>query len=305
MTNQSDSTSLPYKGSIIVPAHNEEKRIVKLLETLRVVANDGYCIVISCNGCTDGTLGLAKAVPGLHVIASIEPSKTSAINRAEKYIGNVFPRLYVDADAEIDPQSIHELFFALEVSEPLAVRPSSRLLIDKAPWLVRTWYESTTLIPSSRMWSETHLGGNAVYGTNESGRALFGTFPSLHSDDGYFDSVFDSAQKKVVSSARVDIRVEATSGELLRTLVRVSYGNEELQQWIKSNRPEEQQLVESSQKFDRSILQQVSYFANGGSTFENWRISTVWKVVVGISLRRYAHWLASLQRRRHTGISWR
>ena len=52
------------KVSVIVPAHNEEKYVVRCIDSVKAAAARVRCgveVIIVCNRCTDRTAELAKA----------------------------------------------------------------------------------------------------------------------------------------------------------------------------------------------------------------------------------------------------
>ena len=114
-------------GSIVVPAYNEAHRIGPLLEVLRSSVSVLHArVIIVCNGCDDATADIARRVGGVEVAELATASKTGALNEGDRLAGDLFPRLYVDADAITDVDSIARLFASLESESPIAVRPSSR-----------------------------------------------------------------------------------------------------------------------------------------------------------------------------------
>lgn len=230
-----------WSASLIIPAYNEEGRFAPLLELLGSLATStDYLVVIACNGCRDRTVEMARATPGVHVLDDEVASKPRALNRAEAYVGDVFPRLYVDADVRTDADSIHHLLDALRVDEPRAVRPVATYIQDGAPWLCRAYYESRTVIPSSRRWLDTHIEGHHIYGTNRAGRARFDLFPEEGQimEDAFFDRMFDTDQKVAVRDAHVLVPLPPTSRALLRAMTRTYQGNWELDEWLARHRPD-------------------------------------------------------------------
>ena len=52
------------KVSVIVPAHNEEKYVVRCIESIKAAASRVKCgveIIVVCNRCTDRTAELAES----------------------------------------------------------------------------------------------------------------------------------------------------------------------------------------------------------------------------------------------------
>jgi Glycosyl transferase family 2 len=277
-------------AAVIVPAYNEEGRIGPLLPTLSQAAAElGYLVVIACNGCVDRTVAMARATPGIEVLELERASKPFALNEAERFVGDVFPRLYVDADVRTDVASLERLVEALRVDTPRAVRPMERYLTEGSPWYVRTYYATRYVVPSSRAWLEQHIEGHHVYGTNAAGRAKFDRFPEEGQimEDAFFDRMFDPDEKVAVTEAHVEVPLPATSRALLRGMTRIYQGNWQLDAWLAANRRD--RLSEASGPLQRrSIAQIARYLAGGGSTFDSWRPSVVVQTLAHESARLIA-----------------
>jgi len=89
-------------ASIIIPAHNEEFSIGRLLDQLLTdVAPGELEVLILCNGCTDRTADVARRFePRVTVVDLPQPSKQAALKHGDT-LATVFPRLYIDSDVEI------------------------------------------------------------------------------------------------------------------------------------------------------------------------------------------------------------
>lgn len=277
-------------AAVIVPAYNEESRIGPLLATLSQAATElGYLVVIACNGCVDGTVAMARSTPGVEVLDLERASKPFALNEAERYVGDIFPRLYVDADVRTDVSSLQRLVDALRVDTPRAVRPMERYLTDGAPWYVKSYYSARYVVPSSREWLEHHIEGHHIYGTNVAGRARFDTFPETGQimEDAFFDRMFDPDQKVAVYDARVEVPLPSSSRALLRGMTRIYQGNWELTAWLAAHRRDRLAPTAPEQP-GRSVNQRLRYLIGGGSTFESWRPSIVVKTLAHESARLIA-----------------
>ena len=299
--------SAPSPASVIVPAYNEEHRIGPLLPVLSQVALElGYRVVLACNGCVDRTVVMARATPGVEVLELERASKTHALNEAERHLGDVFPRLYVDADVRADARSIERLVDALRVDQPRAVRPMERYLMDGAPWFVRAFYSMRYVVPSSREWLEHHIEGHHVYGTNAAGRAKFDRFPEEGQimEDAFFDRMFDPDEKVAVYDSHVEVPLPSTSRALLRGMTRIYQGNWELNAWLAANR-RDRLPAPTGRRARRSFAETVRYLASGGSTFDSWRPSTVVPTLAHESARVLATWNARRLVRAGRQADWR
>ena len=167
-------------ASVIICAFNEEDRIGQLLEALTGDTRGIECkIIVVCNGCQDRTPDIARSFPGVIVEEIADASKHQALNIGDRLAGDVFPRLYADADITIDQQSITRLLHSLNVRRARAVAPSIYYRTTGKPWLVRSYYSTWPRIPNNADWASRHIAGRGVYGTNREGRTRFTDFPPL------------------------------------------------------------------------------------------------------------------------------
>ncbi len=72
------------------------------------------------------------------------------------------------------------------------------------------------------------LFGRGTIMVSAKGRARFGAFPEIIADDLFLDSQFADAEKAVVEDVEVVVAVPRTTRDLVRRLVRVRRGNEQL-----------------------------------------------------------------------------
>jgi len=304
MNSNGERIDLEYDGSIIVPAHNEETRIGLLLPVLSRAAQElRYLVVVSCNGCTDNTEAMARSAPGIHVTATSEVSKSLALNEGEQLAGDVFPRLYIDADVITGLEDLRVLMNALRVDEPIAVRPSAYFMTANCSWLVRTFVEAQYLIPSSRKQRLDHLQGQGIYGTNRRGRQKFSSFPRLIADDTFFDSMFDLSEKRLVEGARVDLASPRFFLELFRVLTRVFVGNMELERWLTEERPDRLQSETSRPSEEHLSWTCIRSYCK--RTFDSWHPAKVFPVLLHLVILRAVMLRARYLYSRRETIPWR
>jgi len=122
------------KVSIIVPAHNEEKvleRNVMLLDRMLKASRVDFEIIISEDGSTDGTAGIAKSLQNGRIRAINSPErqgKGMAIMKAVEHAsGDII--LFMDADLASDPQHVRGI--VRHISDGAAIVIGSRYL-DKS-----------------------------------------------------------------------------------------------------------------------------------------------------------------------------
>src|SRR5512142_3102283 len=93
-------------AGVVIPAHNEAAVIGRCLTRLLADAQPGeFEVVVACNGCTDDTASVASdAAPGVRVLRLDKASKSLALQAGDD-AASVLPRLYLDADIELDTAS--------------------------------------------------------------------------------------------------------------------------------------------------------------------------------------------------------
>ncbi|TFD57493.1 glycosyltransferase [Cryobacterium sp. Hh7] len=213
----------PY-GTIIIPAHNEADVIERTLGSIAELAAHGQVeVIVVCNGCTDETAALARRFAGVVVHEIGTASKPSAMNRGDD-VAHSWPRLYLDADIEIAPTAVLEVFEALRSESLLAVRPTFAYDTTGASLPVRSYYRARMRIPVSK----DALWGAGGYALNATGHDRFGRFPELTADDAFVDGVFTSAEKLVLVTIPTRVRTPRHTAGLLAVLTRQRRGVVEL-----------------------------------------------------------------------------
>ncbi len=219
--------------SIILPAHNEAALIGPCLEAL--FASDplpeGWRVeaLVIANGCSDSTATRAlthdpqatKKGWALQVIDVPEPGKLNALNVGdEAATGDI--RIYLDADVIVSPSLIRQLGQALETAAPRYA--SGRPCI--APPLSRfTKYYG-------RFWTklpfvQTGVPGFGVFAVNAAGRAQWGHWPDIISDDTFARLNFTPSQRVGVDASYLWPMVEGFSN-LVRVRRRQNQGVDEI-----------------------------------------------------------------------------
>ena len=212
-------------GAVIIPAHNESAVLARTLQPLAALAASGALeVIVACNGCTDDTAAIAAGFPGVTVLDLPEPSKTAALNAADAACSR-WPRLYLDADIEITPEAVAQVFEHLAAQGALAARPAFRYDTSDADPLVQAYYRARIRIPAMNK----HLWGAGAYAVSEEGHARFPSFPDATADDAFVDSLFSPGEKLVLPTEPVVVRVPQNTRELHKTLRRIYGGNHQLQ----------------------------------------------------------------------------
>jgi glycosyltransferase involved in cell wall biosynthesis len=218
-------------GTVIIPAHNEADVISRTLSTLAPLAADGQVeVIVACNGCTDNTAELASGFVGVRVLDVPEPSKVAALNAADAAASR-WPRLYLDADIEIDPRALRKVFDKLGRGTVLAARPAFRYDTEGASTLVRSFYRARIRIPST----SNALWGAGAFALSEEGHKRFQQFPSISprfsGDDLFVDQQFQPSEKEVLDTPPVMVRTPRRADALMAILRRNYRAQADLDGW--------------------------------------------------------------------------
>ncbi|MBO3746982.1 glycosyltransferase [Streptosporangiaceae bacterium NEAU-GS5] len=210
--------------SVVIPAHNEARVIGRLLAGLLQDATPGeFDVVVVANGCTDDTVAVADG-HGVRVEATPVPSKRAALRLGDE-AADGFPRVYVDADVELDTASLRTLAGALQ-NGVHAAGPERDLVLTGRPWRVRAYYTIWVRLPHVR----TGLFGRGVIALSEEGNARVRALPQVMADDLAVSVAFEPHERTVIPGARVRIQTPRTFADLMRRRVRVVTGVSEIDQ---------------------------------------------------------------------------
>lgn len=210
--------------SVIVAAHDEEHVIGACLDALlNQVDGPPAQIIVSANGCTDGTTRVA-AGRGVTVVERSEPGKSAALNAAD-LIATSFPRVYLDADIVLPADAMANLRRTLDsVAGATVVVPRRRMATVGRPIAVRAYFAINERLPVFR----TGLVGRGTIMLSEAGRARFDRFPEMVADDLFVDSVFTEDERAVADDVEIVVQAPYRTTELVRRLARVRRGNAEM-----------------------------------------------------------------------------
>jgi glycosyltransferase involved in cell wall biosynthesis len=210
--------------SIVVPAHNEESVIAENLRRLLDGTAPGeFDVVVVANGCTDGTAEAARQVPGVRVLDTPVPGKPHALRLGDE-VCRTFPRVYLDADVQLDADSVRALVAACATPGVLACAPVPHLdLHGVGPLARRVHRVHDRLVAPHRA-----LAGAGVYVLTEQGHARVFPMPDVISDDGLVHASFAPNERLVVPAAQSVVRPARTVRAYLNRRVRVRRGNRQL-----------------------------------------------------------------------------
>ncbi len=209
-------------ATVIIPAHNEERGLRRLLPALVGTAGDARVIVV-CNGCTDDSAAEArKHLPAGDVVELEQPSKAAALVSGGDRASS-FPIAFVDADVLISGSDIRALADALGDGVH-AVGPQRRLDLQGVSVPARMFYAVWQRLPAVR----SGLFGRGVIMLSEAGFGRVRALPAFLSDDLAFSEAFSAGERRVVPDALVTIWPARTWRALVRRRVRVVQGNSQL-----------------------------------------------------------------------------
>ncbi|WP_348540487.1 glycosyltransferase [Shimia sp. R9_3] len=212
--------------SILIPASNEAAHIGTCLEA--VLASEGLAraqIVVAANGCSDSTVTIAKgfaeraAQKGWDLVVLDLPAigKIGALNAADAAAAYEM-RAYLDADVTVDAAVFGELADVLTTEAPRYA--SGQLRLSKAAtWTTRAYARTYAKVP----FITEGVPGAGLFAVNAAGRARWGDFPDIISDDTFVRLSF-TPEERVGVSAGYDWPLVEGFGALVRVRRRQNAG---------------------------------------------------------------------------------
>jgi glycosyltransferase involved in cell wall biosynthesis len=214
--------------SIIIPAHNEETVIGRLLQSLATGAQPGELeVLVVCNACSDRTSQIARGFgEPVRVIESDIASKSNALNLGDRAASG-FPRVYADADVILRLEDVRRLAAELQQSGYVAAAPAVNTLFPRGTsWFVRAYYRFWMSLP----YVQEGMMAAGVYAVSEEGHRRFAEFPDVIADDGYFRLLFTTEERVEVADAHSCVLAPACAADLIRIKTRSRLGYFQLQQ---------------------------------------------------------------------------
>ncbi|WP_415233330.1 glycosyltransferase family 2 protein [Pseudorhodobacter sp.] len=185
--------------SVILPASNEAGYIGPCLAAL--LASDpvpgGAEVIVVANGCRDDTAAHARSYAAaaqaagwrLTVIERPVGDKIGALNAGDAVARGAM-RAYLDADVIVSPALIAQLVQALAVAAPRYA--SGRVEIPAAKSAITRAYARFWL---SLPFAKSVAPGYGLFAVNAAGRARWGEFPAIISDDTFVRLQFSPAER--------------------------------------------------------------------------------------------------------------
>lgn len=188
--------------TIIIPAHDEADYIGTCLADLLAQDYAGPAqIIVVANGCHDDTAARARAhAPqfgargwALRVEELAQGGKIGALNHADGLAAPDGIRVYLDADIRMSRALLAGLAQALSVAAPRYA--GGRLIVARAKSRVSRIY--------ARFWQTLPfvtqgVTGAGLFAVNAAGRARWGAFPQIISDDTFVRLQFAPSERILV-----------------------------------------------------------------------------------------------------------
>jgi glycosyltransferase involved in cell wall biosynthesis len=190
--------------SIIIPANNEETLLGNCLSSL-LACDSPACpveIIVVANGCTDGTAEIARGFVEtaqargwrMQVLDLAQGGKMRALNAGDAAAHWPW-RAYLDADVTVSRLLLAQLCKALD--GPKARYASGRLRITAQGFVSRAYAATYRRVP----FMAQGVQGCGLFAVNAAGRARWGQFPDIISDDTFVRLLFGPEERVAVSAS--------------------------------------------------------------------------------------------------------
>lgn len=184
--------------SILIPAHNEADYLGDCLSAL--LASDpaqNVEVIVVPNACTDATARIATGFApafrargwDFEVLNTAQPGKLHALNLGEKRAAGAI-RIYLDADVTVAPGLIPAMIQSLDRAKP-AYASGTPDVWTHGNWAIRSYARFWQTLPFLRK----DVPGFGIFAVNAAGRARWGAFPDIISDDTFVRLHFAPAER--------------------------------------------------------------------------------------------------------------
>ena len=181
--------------SIIIPANNEEAYLADCLQALMASepTDAPVQVLVVANACTDRTVPVARGFEAsarhlgwdLQVLDLAEPGKLHALNVGDdKAAGDM--RLYLDADVRVSPPLVRQLVEVLSATPDARYASGAPRVSQAKSWVTQAYARFWQQLPFAR----SEAPGFGAFAVNAAGRARWGRFPDIISDDTYVRLLF-------------------------------------------------------------------------------------------------------------------
>lgn len=188
--------------SVIIPASNEAEYIAACLTALFGSGPMAAEAIVVANGCRDATADVARTMEPeaqaagwrLVVLDLAQGGKPNALNAGDR-VAQGDLRVYLDADVIVSKELMAGLVAALAPDQPRYATGTAR--IPRAQSAVTRAY--------ARFWqrlpfAQSVAPGYGLFAVNVAGRARWGAFPAIISDDTFVRLQFQPAERVQVAA---------------------------------------------------------------------------------------------------------
>jgi len=222
--------------TIIVPANNEEAYLANCLQALLASepTESQVQVLVVANACTDDTVSVARTFEDkaarigwiLQVVDLKQPGKLHALNVGDEMATGEL-RIYLDADVLVSPDLVRMLVAELSSTEAPRYASGTPRISRARSAVTRAYARFWQMLPFAR----SEAPGFGIFAVNATGRARWGRFPDIISDDTYVRLLFAPHERKGVSATYEWPMVEGFS-YLVRVRRRQDQGVKEIgQKW--------------------------------------------------------------------------
>ena len=212
---------MPNRFTVIVPAHNEEAVIPRLLRAVAPLpARSGEMdVIVICNACSDNSAAAAReAMPEARIVDIPQGGKANAINLGLSMC-SAYPVFIVDADIVVSFDSLSAAATELADGTAMIAAPALEIECEHSSYLVRAYYRVWQELP----YVKEDMVGSGVYGLSEAAARRLGSLPDIIADDSFVRAKFARNERKSVSVSPVGGKAVfvVTAPHDLRSLLRI------------------------------------------------------------------------------------
>lgn len=250
--------------SVIIPANNEGPLIAACLRAVLASTppQQQVEIIVVANGCSDDTAARALSLTPeakkkgwvLQVLDLPQGGKMAALNAGDTAAQGPL-RVYLDADVIVSPLVLSQLETSL--SPQTAVYASGTVTLPRADsWVTRAYGRFYLTVP----FMSEGVPGCGLFAVNQAGRARWGLFPDIISDDTYVRLCFSAAERHAVP-ARYDWPLVEGWRNLVKVRRRQNLGVSEIQHKFADLLANDDKLPYGKPRLLRNILRDPIGFA--------------------------------------------
>jgi len=181
--------------AVLIPAHDEAGWIVACLNAVFASQGVAGVVIVAANGCRDDTVAHARGAAAqargwtLQVLDLPEAGKPGALMAAEAAAPEGATLVYLDADVTLHPDLLAQIATAL--SDPAPRYATGSPVVTARGWLSRAYARFWTRLPFVAQGAP----GFGLFAVNAAGRARWGAWPGIISDDTFARLHFTPAER--------------------------------------------------------------------------------------------------------------